>query len=48
MAQSKMFLQGVVITWGIGHLAELKEPKAYDPPMESMDTWQLTDFAGML
>lgn len=29
--QSQLFPQGAVITWGIGHLVELKEPKAYDP-----------------
>lgn len=26
-----IFPQGAYITWGIGHLVELKEPKAYDP-----------------
>ena len=31
LAQSKLFPNGAVITWGIGHLVELKEPKAYDP-----------------
>ncbi|WP_153733305.1 type IA DNA topoisomerase [Sporosarcina obsidiansis] len=30
LAQSKLFPQGAIITWGIGHLVELKEPKAYD------------------
>lgn len=30
LAQSQLFPQGAVITWGIGHLVELKEPKAYD------------------
>lgn len=25
------FPSGAIITWGIGHLVELKEPKAYDP-----------------
>lgn len=31
LAESQLFPQGAVITWGIGHLVELKEPKAYDP-----------------
>ena len=31
LAQSKLFPNGAYITWGIGHLVELKEPKAYDP-----------------
>ena len=31
LAQIQLFPQGAVITWGIGHLVELKEPKAYDP-----------------
>lgn len=31
LSQSQLFPQGAVITWGIGHLVELKEPKAYDP-----------------
>jgi len=26
-----IFPEGAYITWGIGHLVELKEPKAYDP-----------------
>lgn len=26
-----IFPKGAYITWGIGHLVELKEPKAYDP-----------------
>lgn len=30
LANSKLFPQGAIITWGIGHLVELKEPKAYD------------------
>ncbi len=30
LAQSKLFPHGAFITWGIGHLVELKEPKAYD------------------
>ncbi|MHA6261350.1 type IA DNA topoisomerase [Sporosarcina sp. CAU 1771] len=30
LANSKLFPQGATITWGIGHLVELKEPKAYD------------------
>lgn len=30
LAQSQLFPQGSIITWGIGHLVELKEPKAYD------------------
>ena len=30
LAQSQLFPQGAIITWGIGHLVELKEPKAYD------------------
>lgn len=30
LAQSKLFPHGAIITWGIGHLVELKEPKAYD------------------
>ncbi|MEK3973571.1 type IA DNA topoisomerase [Psychrobacillus sp. FSL K6-1267] len=28
---SPIFPEGAFITWGIGHLVELKEPKAYDP-----------------
>lgn len=28
---SPIFPAGAYITWGIGHLVELKEPKAYDP-----------------
>lgn len=28
---SPIFPNGAYITWGIGHLVELKEPKAYDP-----------------
>ena len=28
---SPIFPEGAYITWGIGHLVELKEPKAYDP-----------------
>ena len=27
----RIFPTGAYITWGIGHLVELKEPKAYDP-----------------
>ena len=30
LAQSQLFPQGATITWGIGHLVELKEPKEYD------------------
>ena len=30
LAQSQVFPQGAIITWGVGHLVELKEPKAYD------------------
>ncbi|BAQ09536.1 DNA topoisomerase [Bacillus sp. OxB-1] len=30
LAQSQLFPHGAIITWGIGHLVELKEPKAYD------------------
>ncbi|KXH78330.1 type IA DNA topoisomerase [Sporosarcina sp. HYO08] len=30
LAQSQLFPNGAIITWGIGHLVELKEPKAYD------------------
>ncbi|AOV06269.1 type IA DNA topoisomerase [Sporosarcina ureilytica] len=30
LARSQLFPQGAIITWGIGHLVELKEPKAYD------------------
>jgi len=26
-----IFPKGAYITWGVGHLVELKEPKAYDP-----------------
>jgi DNA topoisomerase-3 len=32
------FPEGAYITWGIGHLVELKEPKAYDP---KWDKWSL-------
>ena len=28
---SPIFPEGAYITWGIGHLVELKEPKEYDP-----------------
>ncbi len=28
---NEIFREGAYITWGIGHLVELKEPKAYDP-----------------
>lgn len=28
---SPIFPNGAYITWGVGHLVELKEPKAYDP-----------------
>lgn len=28
---SPIFSEGAYITWGIGHLVELKEPKEYDP-----------------
>lgn len=31
MAPNPIFPEGAFITWGIGHLVELKEPKAYDP-----------------
>lgn len=34
-----IFPEGAYITWGIGHLVELKEPKAYDP---KWDKWSLT------
>ena len=30
LANSQLFPQGATITWGIGHLVELKEPKEYD------------------
>ena len=30
LARSQLFPQGALITWGVGHLVELKEPKAYD------------------
>lgn len=30
LAPSLLFPHGAIITWGIGHLVELKEPKAYD------------------
>ncbi|QFF97764.1 type IA DNA topoisomerase [Psychrobacillus glaciei] len=33
-----VFPEGAYITWGIGHLVELKEPKAYDP---KWDKWSL-------
>lgn len=33
-----IFPEGAYITWGIGHLVELKEPKAYDPKWEK---WSL-------
>lgn len=33
-----IFPEGAYITWGIGHLVELKEPKAYDP---KWDKWSL-------
>ena len=31
LAPDAIFPEGAYITWGIGHLVELKEPKAYDP-----------------
>ena len=31
IAPDSIFPEGAFITWGIGHLVELKEPKAYDP-----------------
>ncbi|MGI2328002.1 DNA topoisomerase 3 [Planococcus sp. YIM B11945] len=31
VAPNPIFPEGAYITWGIGHLVELKEPKAYDP-----------------
>ncbi|MCP2033973.1 DNA topoisomerase-3 [Planomicrobium sp. HSC-17F08] len=31
VAPDPIFPEGAYITWGIGHLVELKEPKAYDP-----------------
>ncbi|MDE4085516.1 DNA topoisomerase III [Planococcus maritimus] len=31
VAANPIFPEGAFITWGIGHLVELKEPKAYDP-----------------
>lgn len=31
VAPDAIFPEGAIITWGIGHLVELKEPKAYDP-----------------
>lgn len=31
MAPNPIFPEGAFITWGMGHLVELKEPKAYDP-----------------
>ena len=31
LTHSQLFPHGAIITWGIGHLVELKEPKAYDP-----------------
>ena len=31
VAPDAIFPEGAYITWGIGHLVELKEPKAYDP-----------------
>ncbi|MDN7242034.1 DNA topoisomerase 3 [Planococcus sp. N028] len=31
IAPNAIFPEGAYITWGIGHLVELKEPKAYDP-----------------
>ncbi|ALC86697.1 DNA topoisomerase III [Bacillus sp. FJAT-22090] len=33
-----IFPEGAYITWGVGHLVELKEPKAYDP---KWDKWSL-------
>ncbi len=30
LANSQLFPHGAIITWGVGHLVELKEPKAYD------------------
>ncbi len=36
---TSIFPKGAYITWGIGHLVELKEPKAYDPKWAK---WSLT------
>jgi len=36
---SPTFPEGAYITWGIGHLVELKEPKTYDP---KWNKWSLT------
>ncbi|WP_255344100.1 DNA topoisomerase [Lysinibacillus sp. BF-4] len=38
LAESKMFPQGAFITWAVGHLVELVEPKAYD---KKWDRWSL-------
>ncbi|WP_108307148.1 type IA DNA topoisomerase [Metalysinibacillus jejuensis] len=38
LAKSKMFPQGAFITWAVGHLVELVEPKAYD---KKWDRWSL-------
>lgn len=36
----KTFPQGAIVTWAVGHLVELKEPKEY---LESWNTWKLED-----
>lgn len=38
LAPSQPFPHGATITWGIGHLVELKEPKEYDTRWR---TWSL-------
>lgn len=38
LAKSSMFPQGAFITWAVGHLVELVEPKAYD---KKWDRWSL-------
>ncbi|MFB5086328.1 DNA topoisomerase 3 [Psychrobacillus sp. PGGUH221] len=40
-----IFPEGAYITWGVGHLVELKEPKAYDP---KWDKWSLNSLPILL
>ena len=44
----RIFPEGAYITWGIGHLVELKEPKEYDPKWSQVVTCQFTNLAGTL
>ncbi|WP_153733289.1 hypothetical protein [Sporosarcina obsidiansis] len=43
-----IFPQGAYLTWGVGHLVELKEPHAYNHSCETLDTRQPAYFARTL